>query len=204
MIDSFKKIGPNISILDSHDMSIDAIQGDHCFLIGHHVNHLPGLRQTAHLLLAGGFHYFNIFGEQANLWKAVLVQLADPQNTMTIETSKVDNLAFSYTLAMVASLQPHAQNVVLSDDDLFTDYLVQDVQDILHGKSGFSPTDWQKFRSGFEFNYHGKDAIVSVQEGVVVGFLGEEKTFASCDRAFRDKLFDGRSFREIWEEIRDK
>ena len=90
---------------------------------------------------------------------------------------------------------------ILSAPPYFTEYLYEDLHNIFSGKARFSPYDWQRFRSGFEFKVYGKDAIVSIYNGVVVGFLGEEKKFDTMDKGFRYKLFDGKSFEEIWDEI---
>ncbi|WP_459129736.1 hypothetical protein [Guggenheimella bovis] len=90
---------------------------------------------------------------------------------------------------------------MLSDDEYFTDYLLEDLERIFSGKSAFTPYDWQKFRSGFEFKYQGKDAIVSILDGIVIGFLGEEMHFDSMFKGFHYELFFGKSFYDIWEEI---
>lgn len=192
----------NICLLDSYTMQIDVLHGDRCFLIGHHVKLPSTVDETSAKLLEGGFHYFNIFGENAHLWEEALLRKAGVGTPIQIEASTVDNQAMTYTLAMFASMQPQTINVVLSDDEYFTEYLVEDLQDIFSAKSRFSPYDWQRFRSGFEFKYHGKDAIISVYNGLMLGFLGEEETFNTIDKGFRAKLFDGKSFMEIWEEIR--
>lgn len=193
-------IWKNIYFLDSHDMAMDLTHGDHCFLIGHHVKRPSVVNQTSAKLIKGGFHEFHIFGQQAHLWEEVLFQAAGPDSPIQIEASTVAREEMSYTLAMLARLEPQAVNFVLSDDECFTEYLVEDLRNIFSGKSKFSPHDWQKLRSGFEFKFHGKDAIVSVCNGVVVGFLGEEKIFDTINKGFRTKIFDGRSFYEVWEE----
>lgn len=191
----------NICILDSHDMNLEPQSGDHCFIIGHHVKHQSVLDRAAKILIMGGFCYFNIFGEQAELWEEAILKKAEKKDLPQIETSKVAREEMSYNLAMLATLKPGSMNYVFSDDEYFTEYLVQDVQDIVSGKSKFTPYDWQKFRRGFEFNYHGKDAIISISNGVVVGFLREAKSFRTIMEGFRYELFDGKSFNEIWEEI---
>lgn len=122
-------------------------------------------------------------------------------SSIEIEASTLARAEMSYNLAMLASLKPQKINFVLSDDDYFTEYLYEDLHNIFSGKARFSPYDWQRFRSGFEFKVYGKDAIVSIYNGVVVGFLGEEKKFDTMDKGFRYKLFDGKSFEEIWDEI---
>ena len=196
-----KWIEKNIYLLDSHDMQVDLVQGDHCFLIGYHVKFPSTVNQTSAKLIEGGFRYFNIFGKRAHLWEEALFQKAGSEIPIQIEASTIARQEMSYTLAMLATLKPQNINFVLSDDEWFTEYLVEDLHTIFSGKSLFTPYDWQKFRSGFEFKVHGKDAIVSVCDGVVAGFLGEEKAFDSIDKAFRHPLFDGKSFIELWEEI---
>lgn len=62
----------------------------------------------------------------------------------------------------------------------------------------FTPADWKKFRDGFEFTYHDKDAIISIGEDLLIGFLGNEKIFAYTDKGINDGIFDGKSFARIW------
>ena len=42
-----KWIEKNIYLLDSHDMQVDLVQGDHCFLIGYHVKLPSTVNQTS-------------------------------------------------------------------------------------------------------------------------------------------------------------
>ena len=98
-------------------------------------------------------------------------------------------------------LKPESTNFVISDDEYFTEYLIEDLHDIFSEKSKFTPFDWKKFKDGYEFIYHKKDAIVSISGDISIGFLKKEKIFNSIDKAFRYKLFDGKSFNEIWDEI---
>lgn len=118
-----------------------------------------------------------------------------------VEASKIDRMSMSYNLAMLATLKLESTNFVISDDEYFTEYLIEDLHDILSGRSKFTPFDWKKFKDGYEFIYHKKDDIVSISEDIVIGFLKKEKIFNSIDKAFRYKLFDGKSFNEIWDEI---
>ena len=126
------------------------------------------------------------------------------QNVVTIEKSKVDRDVMSYNIAMFATLKPESKNFVFSDDEYFTEYLIKDMNDIFSGETPFTPYDWQKFKRGFEFTYNGKDAIISVSDDIVIGFLGDEKTFETIYNGFNDKIFDGKSLVEIWEGLSSK
>lgn len=170
-------IRDNIFVIDIHDMKIGKYKGDNCFIIGHHIREQYIIDNSVKNLLNGGFNYFNIFGEQSNLWAKAIDMQAIDQNVVTIEKSKVDRNAMPYNLAMYATLEPESRNFVFSDDEYFTEYLIEDMNDIFSGETPFTPCDWQKFKCGFEFTYNGKDAIVSISDDIVVGFLGEEKTF---------------------------
>lgn len=194
-------IWKNIFVIDSHDMKFDAFPGDHCFIIGHHIKSKSILEEAVDNLLKAGFTYFNIFGQQANLWAEAILIKGRGERQIQVEKSSVDRMRMSYDLAMLARLKEKSINFVISDDEYFTSYLIEDLQDIFSGKSKFTLLDWKKFRAGYEFNYAGKDAIISVSTDVLIGFLGKEKNFSSMDKAFRDKLFDGKNFYEIWSEI---
>lgn len=197
-------IRDNIFVIDIHDMKIGKYKGDNCFIIGHHIREQYIIDNSVKNLLNGGFNYFNIFGEQSNLWAKAIDMQAIDQNVVTIEKSKVDRNAMPYNLAMYATLEPESRNFVFSDDEYFTEYLIEDMNDIFSGETPFTPYDWQKFKCGFEFTYNGKDAIVSISDDVVVGFLGEEKTFKTIYKGFNDKIFEGKSLVEIWEGLFSK
>lgn len=191
----------NICIEDSHDMKFDYFSGNHCFIIGHHIKTKTTIEEAANKLIRGGFNYFNIFGQEANAWAEAIVRHASPKRQIKLEKSSVDSMKMSYDLAMLAKLKEKSINFVISDDEYFTEYLIEDLQEIFSGKSLFTPLDWKKFRDGYEFNYSGKDAIISISKDIVIGFLGEEKIFENTDKSFRYKIFDGSSFNEIWDEI---
>ena len=117
----------NICVTDSSDMNIEPIQGDRCFIIGQHVREKQKLHQVTENLLAGGFRYFNIFGEQAELWKELILKRRGDNKNLQIESSKVDRIKMSYDLAMFSTLFPESLNIVLSDDEYFTEYLIEDL-----------------------------------------------------------------------------
>ena len=101
-------------------MKIDLPHGNHCFIIGHHVELQSTLNQTSAKLLEGGFRYFNIFGERAPVWKDALSKKAGSGRSIEIEASTVAREEMCYTLAMLASMKPDEINFVLSDDFYFT------------------------------------------------------------------------------------
>ncbi|WP_055078318.1 hypothetical protein [Lagierella massiliensis] len=192
----------NICVIDSHNMNFDPLLGENCFIIGHHIKKKYILEESVNKLLMAGFKFFNIFGEQAYLWAETIHKKTNLNSQIQVEASKVDRLRMSYNLAMLATLKPKSINFVISDDEYFTEYLIEDLHDIFCGEFQFTPHDWGKFRDGFEFNYHSKDAIISVsKKDVLIGFLGEERYFSTFDEAIRYKLFDAKSFSEIWCDI---
>ncbi|WP_232618487.1 hypothetical protein [Anaerococcus vaginalis] len=182
-------------------MNFEICSGEHCFIIGHHIKEKYILKEAINRLVTAGFDYFNIFGEQADLWSEVIITKENQKRQIQVEASKIDRMSMSYNLAMLATLKPESTNFVISDDEYFTEYLIEDLHDIFSEKSKFTPFDWKKFKDGYEFIYHKKDAIVSISGDIAIGFLKKEKVFNSIDKAFRYKLFDGKSFNEIWDEI---
>lgn len=197
----YKWISDNILVHDTHDFNNFKIEkGQHCFIIGHHINDKDKILKVLNSLINFGYTYFNIFGSQANLWGESLLKLLGGNESKVIEFSTIANEEMAYNLAMFSKINPDFNNLVLSDDIYFTDYLVNDVKEIINGRSVFTVYDWHKFREGFEFKHHEKDAIVSIHNGVLIGYLGQEKSYGSIFKAFRDKVFDGKSFYEIWEE----
>lgn len=201
MYNDNKWIWQNICVRYSRDMSFDAFPGDHCFIICHHVKSKSILEEAWDNLIRAGFKYFNIFGQQANLWAETILNKNKQKNQIKLETSKVDRMRMSYDLAMLSKFKAKSINFVISDDEYFTEYLIEDVCDMLSGNSEFTPYDWKKFRDGYEFNYNEKDAVISISEDTLIGFLGKEKRIESIEKAFRLRIFDGKSFYEIWREL---
>lgn len=193
-----KIIRNNIYIFDSHEMDINPIKGDKCFLIVHHVQKKSIIIETVKKLLDSGYRYFNIFGEKAIGWRETIKNNFDEGMKIKIEASRVAREEMSYNLAMMSVTEPNKNNIVISDDENFTEYLVKDLDEIFSGKSRFTISDWQKFRSGYEFTYKEKDGIVSITDEVVIGYLGEEWFFTTIFKAFREKIFDGKSFNDIY------
>lgn len=193
-----KIIRNNIYIFDSHDMDINPIEGDKCFLIVHHVQNKSIITKTVKKLLDLGYRYFNIFGQKAIGWKIIIKNNSDEGMKVKIEASRVARDEMSYNLAMMSVMEPNKNNLVISDDENFTEYLIEDLEEIFSGKSRFTTSDWQKFRSGFEFIYNDKDGIVSITDEVVIGYLGEEWFLTTISDAFRKKIFDGKSFNDIY------
>lgn len=187
----------NIHVFDSYDMDILPRKGDNCFLIVHHFTDQSIIVKLVKSLLQNGYKYFDIFGEQAIVWKNAINSQSN-NNSIRIEASKVARNEMAYNLLMMSKLNPNQINLVISNDEYFTEYLVEDVNDISNGNSQFTVDDWAKFRAGFEFIYNGKDAIVSVSEGVILGYLGEEVEYDTIMEAFTAKIFDGKSFNQIY------
>ena len=193
-----KIIRSNIYIFDSHDMDIDPIEGDKWFLIVHHVKNKSIITETVKKLLDSGYRYFNIFGQNAKEWTEIIENNSVEEMKIEIEASTVAREEMSYNLAMMSVMELNKNSLVISDDEYFTEYLIEDLEEIFSGKSRFTISDWQKFRSGFEFIYNEKDGIVSITDEVVIGYLGDEWIFTTIFKAFREKIFDGKSFDDIY------
>lgn len=198
---NYEWIWDNICIKDSHVMNFEPISGDNAFIISHHVRDKLKIERAVKSLLENGFRYFNIFGEFSDLWAKAISIRSKTSNKIKIEASKIEMSRMVYDLAIMKVLKPDLTNYVISDDEYFTEYLVEALEKIISGKSTLTPYDWKEFKEGFEFSYNKKDAIISVSNDIIVGFLGDEKTFDNIDDAFYYKIFDGKSLYEIWKEI---
>lgn len=197
----YEWITKNIMIHDTHFMKIKELEGDYCYIIAHHVKDKNIIEETVKKLLTGGFKYFNIFGEQSLEWEKIILKYS--REKVIVEASKVANNELTYNLAMFSEEFPDKKHIVISDDEFFTQYLVDDFKEIIKGNASFTTKDWRILRNGLEFTYNGKDSIVIVDREVTIGFINDQRTYLSIFKGFRDKIFDGKSFYEIWEEIRD-
>lgn len=106
-------------------------------------------------------------------------------------------MKLAYDLGIYVTLKTKSINYLTSDDEYLTEYIIEDLNDILNKNTLFTPSDWKKFRDGFEFTYHNQDAVISIGEGLLIGFLGKEKSFSYSDKGINKGIFDGKSFAEI-------
>ena len=178
-------------------MNFEPIYGDNAFIISHHVRDKLKIERAVKSLLENGFRYFNIFGEFSDLCAKAISIRSKTSNKIKIEASKIEMSRMVYDLAIMKVLKPDLTNYVISDDEYFTEYLVEALEKIISEKSTFTPYDWKQFKEGFEFSYNKKDVIISVSNDIIVGFLGDEKTFDNIDDSFYYKIFDGKSLYEI-------
>lgn len=190
-------IYPNLCVKDSHDLDIDPISGDNCFIIANNINIRFMIEKTFNKLIQSGYKYFSIFGEYAKLWKEIIYSLSKEENHIKVEASELDLMKLAYDLGIYTYLEDKSVNYLISDDEYFTEYIIEDLNDILNDNTLFTPSDWKKFRDGFEFTYHNKDAIISIGEDLVIGFLGNEKIFSYTDMGINDGIFDGKSFADL-------
>ncbi|MGI6616891.1 MAG: hypothetical protein ACOX36_02350 [Saccharofermentanales bacterium] len=195
------RIGDNIFCYDILFRLPERLTGTHCFIIGHHIQSEQRIRNIAEKLHEGGFYYFNIFGQHCDLWKSALISTASNDLSTVIEASPVAREEMCEELATHSTLVENTECCVIADDDMFLDYLIKDTLDILDGIKGFPPLWWKRFRDGMEFIYNGKDCIVSISDSILIGELGQEKSFDCIFIGFREPLFDGKSFNDVWSEI---
>ncbi len=196
-------ITENIFVYDSNNFTnLKISKGHSCFIIGHHVKDKIKIQKISNLLLEKGYEKFFVFGEQALLWTRILYKYTKNNPAIRIEASKIANEELAYNLAFISEEFPKLDNLVISDDFYFTEYLVKDYENIIKGEYTFSVNDWKKFRQGFEFQYNNKDCILSINDGILIGFLGKEKLYPDIVIAFKEEIFDGHSFEEIWDDIR--
>lgn len=120
---------------------------------------------------------------------------------MKIEASTVALEELSYNLAMFSVLYPETKNIVIGDDSEFLDGVLEDAYRVINGHTLFSAHDWYRFKSGFEFNYNNKDAIISIYDRVMLGFIGQEQEFGSISQAFYSHVFDDKTFNQVWREM---
>lgn len=191
----------NVYVVNDHNMTFEPITGQQCFIIGHHLKDLEIIEQGARKLVNNDFKYFNIFGKRATLWKnAIQKQTKDPN--IIIEASEIANLEMAYNLAYYSTKHPEKTNFIISDDEYFTDYLLTDFERILNNVTRVTLEDWIAFKSGFEFKYNGKDAVVSVVYGdILIGYFGKLKRFDTISEAFDAKIFERKSLRRIVNEV---
>ena len=145
---NYEWIGDNICIKDSHVMNFEPISGNNAFIISHHVRDKLKIERGVKSLLENGFRYFNIFGEFSDLWAKAISIRSKTSNKIKIESSKIEMSRMVYDLAMMKVLKPDLTNYVISDDEYFTEYLVDDLEKIISGKSTFTPYDWKEFKEG--------------------------------------------------------
>lgn len=63
---------PNLCVKDSHNLDIDPISGDNCFIIANNINNRFKIEKPVSKLIKISFKYFSIFGEYAKLWEEII------------------------------------------------------------------------------------------------------------------------------------
>lgn len=188
----------NLCAKDSSDFDIDPISGENCFIISNNINNRFMIEKTVNKLITSGFKYFFIFGEYANLWEELIYSISKEENHIEVEVSKLDLMKLAYDLGVNISFKYNSVNYLISDDEYLTEYIIEYLDDIMNENTLFTPSDWKKFRDGYEFTYHDKDAIISIGEELMIGFLGNEKMFSYTDKGINAGILDGKSFAVIW------
>lgn len=188
----------NLFAKDSNDFDIDPISGENCFIIANNISSGFMIKKAVNKLFKTGYKYFNIFGEYANLWAEIIYSIAKDSKNINVEASELDLMKLAYDLGIYVTLKTKSINYLISDDEYLTEYIIEALNDILNDNTLFTPSDWKKFRDGFEFTYHNQDAVISIGEDLLIGFLGKEKSFSYSDKGINEGIFDGKSFAEIW------
>lgn len=187
----------NLCAKDSNDFDIDPISGENCFIIANNIGDSFMIKKAVNKLVKKGYKYFNIIGDYANLWEEIIYSIAKDTKNINVEACDLDLMKLAYDLGVYISFKDESVNYLISDDEYLTEYIIGDLDDILNDNTLFTPSDWKKFRDGFEFIYHDKDAIISIGEDLLIGFLGNEKMFSYTDKGINFAIFDGKSFAEI-------
>ena len=172
-----KRIYPNLCVNDNHNLDIDPFSGDNSFIIANNISDSAMMENAINKLIKSGFKYFSIFGEYANLWEEIIYSLTKEENSIKVEVSDLNLMKLAYDLSVYVTFETESINYLISDDEYFTEYIIEDLDDILNENTLFTPSDWKRFRDGYEFTYHNKNAIISIGEDLLIGFLGNEKKF---------------------------
>lgn len=188
----------NLCVKDSHNLDIERISGENCFIIANNIGDSFMIKKAVNKLVKKGYKYFSIFGDYSNLWEEIIYSIAKDEKSINVEASELDLMKLVYDLGVYISFKDKSINYLISDDEYLKEYIIKDVDDIMNENTLFTPSDWKKFRDGFEFNCHGKDAIISIGEKLLIGLLGNEKIFSYTDEGINFVIFDGKSFAEIW------
>lgn len=139
-------IYPNLCVKDSHDLDINPISGENCFIIANNINNRLMIEKTVNKLIKLGFKYFSIFGYHAKLWEEIIYSLSKDKNHIEVEASVLDLMKLAYDLGVYLSLTDKSLNYLISDDEYLTEYIIEDLDDILNDNTLFTPYDWKKFR----------------------------------------------------------
>lgn len=187
----------NLCAKDSNDFDIDPISGENCFIIANNISSGFMIKKAVNKLFITGYKYFNILGEYANLWAEIIYSIAKDSKNINVEASELDLMKLAYDLGIYVTLKTKSINYLISDDEYLTEYIIEDLNDILNKNTLFTPSDWKKFRDGFEFTYHDKAAIISIGEDLLIGFLGNEKIFSYTDKALTRESLMGKVLRKF-------
>ncbi|WP_151409821.1 hypothetical protein [Anaerococcus sp. Marseille-P9784] len=100
------------------------------------------------------------------MWEELIYSISKEENYIEVEVSKLDLMKLAYDLGVNISFKDNSVNYLISDDEYLTEYIIEDLDDILNENTLFTASDWKKFRDGYEFTYHDKDAIKVLEKNL--------------------------------------
>lgn len=170
------------------------------FIVAHHPMEATLMTMLVQHMVDAQFRYYHVFGTYCDWWKDEIARQSAGQK-QEIQTSKVALDVLAQELALRASQDASSICYLIGDDYAFLEMIAEDVCCILYAGALFHPTDWQRFKDGFEFIHEGKDGIISVSDRVELGYLNETQVFDTKFKACSAKIFGDKSFYEIWQDL---
>lgn len=90
------------------------------------------------------------------MWEELIYSISKEENHIEVEVSKLDLMKLAYDLGVNITFKYNSVNYLISDDEYLTEYIIEDLDDIMNENTLFTASDCEKFRDGYEFTYHEK------------------------------------------------
>jgi hypothetical protein len=200
-----EKVTDYFLMTDYRDEMPEFMSPSSCFIIWHHkISDVSIIEADIRKIIQAGCTHFSLFGEYFEKVIDIINRL-DLNNACLAygSTTDLDGIARGIIHYHKKDEKPYCY--LIYDDYYFAQYVKEDF--IHHGRDVKEEIRIRMAANYgvVEFVYKGRDCIFNVSEDdFMIGYLGYEKHFPIPEFALYEHLFDGKTFLQIWDDVKDQ
>lgn len=197
--------GEHLRLALSYELNFEPSDAKKCFIYNDNVRKKSPVYKAARKLYDKGYTEYYVYGKYADRWKNNLDKINKDKREIKLAIHNKGVMDIGLDIAAAIKADSEENIFVLTDYDYVSWELKNFLDEILKDKRTVRVKDWLKFRKGYEFLYHGKDAIVVAGlKKCYGGFLNNLYAYDCFGDFYYKKIFNGKDFEQIWNEIRDE
>lgn len=199
-----KFVTSNFIIVDYKCKNIEFKSPLKCFIIWHFAKgDLNALEEKLSKIIQAGCRYFRLFGEHYAIVFDLIKRL-DVFNEFEVYGSQVDLDRITQDIIFYHSEENIPYCYLIEDISGFSNMIIEDFAINHKTLTEIVLERIEENSNVVEFEYNGKDCVVSLQEDLIIGYLGHERRFDYPFYALSMNVFDGKCLLEIWDEVKDQ